>query len=83
MPEHWLKAPEPGPGEAMPYQVNIDIDGRPSLHTELLFTDAEDTVWLPTAAVCIRAIHEVCAAPQGFFEEPVFGAWNPAGGAQR
>jgi 4-hydroxy-tetrahydrodipicolinate reductase len=77
VPDHWLKAPQPTDDEAIPYQVNLDIDGRPSLHTEMIFTDPEDTVWLPTAAVAVRAIPEVVAARTGFFEEPVFGTWKP------
>jgi 4-hydroxy-tetrahydrodipicolinate reductase len=77
VPSGWLMAPEARPGETEPYQINIDILGRPNLHTEMIVTDPEDTVWLPTAAVAIRAIPEVCAAPSGFFEESVFGAWNP------
>jgi 2,4-diaminopentanoate dehydrogenase len=76
VPDGWLMPPEPEPGEAMPYLVTVEIDGRPSLRTELLYTDAEDTVWLPTAATCIRAIPDVCSAPPGFLQEHVFGSWS-------
>ncbi|ETB18010.1 hypothetical protein O983_25730 [Mycobacterium avium 09-5983] len=82
VPEHWLKAPVPAPGEALPYQVRIEIDGRPNVAVDLLMTDPEDTVWLPTASVCIRAIPEVCAAPAGLLEEPVFSPWRPHVGVQ-
>jgi len=77
-PEAWMKAPTPRNGEAMPYRVTIDIEGKPSLHADFVFTDAEDTVFLPTAAAPIRAIPYVCAAPPGFLQEPIFGAWRPA-----
>ena len=79
-PPDWMKAPPPKPGEAMPYRVTLDVEGRPSVHADLVFTDSEDTVFLPTAAAPIRAIPDVCAAPPGFLQEPIFGCWNPAQG---
>jgi 2,4-diaminopentanoate dehydrogenase len=78
VPESWMKAPPQTPGEAMPYRVTLEIEGRPSVRTDIVFTDVEDAVFLPTAAACVRAIPYVCAAPPGFLRESVFGAWSPA-----
>ena len=39
--------------------------------------DAGELCGRPTTAACwIRAIPEVCAAPPGFLQERVFGAWQ-------
>jgi hypothetical protein len=76
VPSDWLLPPEPRPGEVMPYLASVEIEGRPSVRTEMLFTDAEDTIFLPTAACVIRAIPAVVAAPVGFLQERVFGAWR-------
>jgi len=54
----------------------VEIEGRPSLKVDMVYTDVEDTVFLPTATIAIRAIPEVVAAPPGVLIEPVFGAWN-------
>jgi 2,4-diaminopentanoate dehydrogenase len=78
VPEGWLLAPEAVGNEANPYLVDITIVGRPSLHSKFTFTDPEDSVWLPTAAVAIRSIPAVCAAAPGLLEDPMFGAWTPA-----
>ena len=79
MPDHWLMAP-PQPGKTPPYLVRVEIDGRPSLKTDLVYTDGEDVTSFsaPTAAVCVNAIPEVCAAAPGFLQEHVFGRWNLA-----
>jgi 2,4-diaminopentanoate dehydrogenase len=76
VPTGWPMPPEPGPGEVMPYRVLLEIEGRPSLKVDMVYTDVEDTVFLPTATIAIRAIPEVVAAPPGVLIEPVFGAWN-------
>jgi hypothetical protein len=76
VPSGWLMAPEAAPGEATPYQVNIEVRGRPNVASQFIMTDVEDTVWLPTAAVAIRAIPAVCDAGPGFLTEDVFGAWT-------
>lgn len=77
MPAHWLMAP-PRDGEAPPYLVRVEIEGRPSLRTDLVYSDEEDVTSFsfPTAAVCINAIPDVIAAPPGFLQEEVFGRWR-------
>jgi hypothetical protein len=77
MPADWLMAPMQG-GKAPPYLVRIEIDGRPSLQIDMIYTDHGDVTSFsfPTAAVCINAIPDVCAAPPGFLQEQVFGRWR-------
>jgi hypothetical protein len=75
-PEHWPMPPEPRPGDVMPYRAVIEITGRPSLTVDMIYNDAEDTVFLPTATVAVRSIPDVVAAPAGILTEPVFGVWS-------
>lgn len=77
LPDHWLRAPSPK-GEAPPYFVRVEIDGKPALKMDLLYKDEEDITSFsaPTAAVCVNAIADVCAAPAGFLQEAVFGRWR-------
>lgn len=78
VPDDWYVGPEPVPGEAPPYVVRIEIDGRPSLTTDLVYRDPEDETSFsyPTATVCINAIPDVVAAPPGLLQEDVFGRWR-------
>jgi len=78
VPTGWPLPPEPLPGEVMPYRVLLEIEGRPSLTVDLVYNDVEDTVFLPTATLAVRAIPEVVAAPPGILTERVFGAWSAA-----
>jgi hypothetical protein len=78
VPASWPVPPEPAPGEVMPYRVLVEIEGRPSLKVDMLYTDVEDTVFLPTATIAIRAIPQVVAAPPGVLVEQIFGTWNAA-----
>jgi hypothetical protein len=78
VPAGWPLPPEPQPGEVMPYRVLLEIDGRPSLTVDLVYNDAEDTVFLPTATLAVRAIPEVVAADPGILIESAFGAWSAA-----
>jgi hypothetical protein len=77
IPDDWLMAPLPW-GSAPPYLVRIEIEGRPSLQNDMIYTDYGDVTSFsfPTAAVCINAIPDVCAAPPGFLQEQVFGRWR-------
>lgn len=77
-PDTWLKAPPREPGGTIPYLVRIEIDGRPSLRTDMTFTEVDDvtTFSLSTAAACINAVPDVCAAPPGLLQEQVFGRWR-------
>lgn len=72
-PADWLKAPEASGGSDNPYLVAIDITGRPNLHVEMLFSDPEDPVWMPTATVAVNSVPAVCAAPPGIWYEPIVG----------
>jgi hypothetical protein len=76
-PSHWPMPPQPRRGEAMPYRAMIDIQGRPNLSVDMLWTDVEDTVFLPTATIAVQSIPEVVAAGPGILLEPTFGAWKP------
>jgi 2,4-diaminopentanoate dehydrogenase len=84
LPEGWRMAPDPqdlglpavADGGYPVYEIVLNIDGRPSLHNRTYITDPEDPVWQGTANALIRVIPAVCAAPAGWFEEPVFGAWR-------
>ncbi|WP_162938639.1 hypothetical protein [Mycobacterium kyogaense] len=75
-PTHWPMPPEPKPGEVMPYRALIDIMGRPNLSVDMLWTDVEDTVFLPTATIAVQSIPEVVAAAPGILLETSFGAWR-------
>lgn len=67
----------------------IEIEGTPSVRTVMdlnpsLAPDADSkatdvqAAMHAAAAVTIRAIPAVCAAPPGLLEVPIFGAWSPA-----
>ena len=60
------------------FRVLVEIEARPSLKVDMLYTDVEDTVFLPTATIAIRAIPQVVAAPPGVLVEQTFGTWNAA-----
>lgn len=82
-PSHWPMPPEPGPGEVMPYRAIINIKGRPNLSVDMVWTDVEDTVFLPTATIAVRSIPEVVAAVPGILLEPTFGAWRASDRSRR
>ena len=42
VPNGWPIPPEPAPGEVMPYRVLVEIEGRPSLKVDMVYTDVED-----------------------------------------
>ena len=72
-PDNWLKAPTAANGSDNPYLVSVKITGRPNLHVDMLFSDPEDPVWMPTATVAVNSIPAVCAAPPGILYEPTVG----------
>tara|TARA_B110000503_G_C7157067_1_gene417816 strand:- start:2210 stop:3283 length:1074 start_codon:yes stop_codon:yes gene_type:complete len=77
LPDNWLLVPVPE-DDAPPYFVRVEIEGKPSLQMDLLYTDDEDVTSYsaPTAAVCVNAIPDVCEAESGFLQEDVFGRWR-------
>jgi 2,4-diaminopentanoate dehydrogenase len=85
LPAGWRTAPDPE-SEGLPsvqagghpiYEIVLEIEGRPSFRNRMFITDPEDPVWQGTANALIRTIPDVCAAPPGVLEEPVFAAWRP------
>jgi hypothetical protein len=75
VPDHWPTVPVTTETDQT-YRIRIHIDGVPAITTEIDI-EHRDPVWLGVAAVAIRAIDGVRAAPPGLLEEPVFGAWTP------
>ena len=59
------------------YQIQLDIEGTPTLRTVIDITHPEDPFFMPTAGAAIRAIPDVVAARPGHLVAPVFGAWSP------
>jgi hypothetical protein len=76
IPDHWPKAPPATPDAGLPYVATVDIEGRPNVQTTMLFTDPEDTIFLPTATCAVRAIASVVQAPPGLLREELFGCWT-------
>lgn len=78
MPEDWVLAPQGEEGKPPPYFVRVEIDGRPGLKVDMVYTDDEDesSFSFPTATVCINSIPDVVAAPPGFLQENIFGHWR-------
>ena len=85
LPADWRTAPNPETeglaavqdGGYPIYEIVVEIEGRPSFKNRMFITDPEDPVWQGTANALIRTIPDVCAAPPGVLEEPVFAAWRP------
>ena len=59
------------------YQIQLDIEGTPTLRTVIDITHPEDPFFMPTAGAAIRASPDVVAARPGHLVAPVFGAWSP------
>jgi 2,4-diaminopentanoate dehydrogenase len=85
LPSDWRTAPDPESeglksvqdGGYPIYEIVVEIDGRPSFKNRMFITDPKDPVWQGTAHALLRTIPDVCAAPPGVLEEPVFAAWRP------
>jgi hypothetical protein len=78
MPDDWVLAPSGEEGKPPPYFVRVEIDGRPGLKVDMVYTDGEDesSFSFPTATVCINSIPDVVAASPGFLQEKIFGHWR-------
>lgn len=80
VPDDWYLGPERREGEPKPYVARIEIEGKPNLVTEMVYTDPDDetSYSFPTAAVCINSIPDVVDAAPGLLQEEVFGRWRRA-----
>jgi hypothetical protein len=79
------------PGYPVPrddwYRWTIDIEGKPTISAVvdvggsmipgLQFDEEDEPGFWATAAVALRAIPDICAAPAGLFRAPVFAPWTP------
>jgi hypothetical protein len=59
------------------YLIRLDIEGSPSIHSEVVLTDPVDPIWKPTGMAAFNMIAEVVAAPPGIYYSEVSGAWRP------